>query len=307
MAQRRKFTSYRAKRRTRRSARPAKYGGRKRRWTKTRKTSRPMTKKRILNTTSRKKRNGMLTWSNTNLNGTVRPIASGNAYVAATNVGVFVYCPTALHLDGDSLLRNPAARTSSTIFAKGLSERMRIQTSSGLPWFHRRVCFTTKGPNAFNVINSTDTPTVPWAPYLDTSNGIERPMINLDINAMPGTLGSQYGLLFKGRQGVDWNDTIIAPLDTARVTVKYDKTWTLQSGNANGVIRERKLWHPMNHNVVYDEDEDGEVQGTSYYSVDSKAGMGDYYVVDFFQAGVGGTSTDLISVNASSTMYWHEK
>lgn len=266
-----------------------------------------MSKKRILNTTSRKKRNGMLTWSNTTAVGVSRPIAIGNAYVAATNVGVFVFCPTAMHLDGDSLVRNTAARTASTIYAKGISERIRIQTSSGIPWFHRRVCFTIKGNTAFNTVQTGDTPTVSWAPYVDTTNGMERLMLNEDINNMAVTLGAQYGLLFKGTQGVDWNDTIIAPLDTARVSVKFDKTWTYQSGNANGVVRERKLWHGMNRNLAYDDDESGEGMITAYYSVDSKVGMGDYYIVDFFQAGQGGGSGDLISINMNSTMHWHEK
>lgn len=266
-----------------------------------------MSKKRILNTTSRKKRNGMLTWSNTTAAGLSRPVTIGNAYVSATNVGVFVFCPTAMHLDGDSLIRNTAARTSSTVYAKGLSERIRIQTSSGVPWFHRRVCFTTKGTTPFTAISAGDTPTVSWAPYVDTTNGMERLMLNEDVNNMAITLGAQYSLLFKGTQGVDWNDTIIAPLDTTRVSVKFDKTWTYQSGNANGVVRERKLWHGMNHNVAYDDDESGEGMVTSYFSVDSKVGMGDYFVVDFFQAGQGGGSGDLISINTNSTMYWHEK
>lgn len=266
-----------------------------------------MSKKRILNTTSRKKRNGMLTWSNTTAAGLSRPVAIGNAYVSATNVGVFVFAPTAMHLDGDSLIRNTAARTASTIYAKGFSEKIRIQTSSGVPWFHRRVCFTVKGATPFNTVQTGDTPTVSWAPYVDTTNGMERLMLNEDVNNMSTTLSAQYSLLFKGVQGVDWNDTIIAPLDTARVSVKFDKTWTYKSGNNNGTVRELKLWHPMNHNLVYDDDENGENMLTTYFSVDSKLGMGDYYVVDFFQAGQGGGSADLISINLNSTMYWHEK
>lgn len=249
----------------------------------------------------------MLTWSNTTSAGASKPVALGTAYVPATKVGVFVFAPTAMHLDAASLVRHPATRTAQTIYARGLSEKIRIQTSSGLPWFHRRVCFTTKGINAFNQVSTPDLPTEAWNPYLDTTAGLQRPMINEDANAMSATLSAQYALLFKGVQGTDWNDTIIAPLDKSRVTVKFDKTWTLASGNQYGLVRERKLWHPMNHNVVYDEDENGEETSTSYYSVDSKAGMGDYYVVDFFQAGQGGGVSDLIAINLNSTMYWHEK
>ena len=234
-------------------------------------------------------------------------MTAGNAYVNATNVGVFVFCPTAMNLDDASLFRNPASRTSSTIFAKGLSEHLRIQTSSGLPWFHRRICFTLKGASPFNTAAKADFPAIPFNPYIDTSNGMERPMLNLDLNTSSATLTAQYGFLFKGAQGVDWNDTIIAPVDTTRVSLKFDKTWTLQSGNANGIVRERKLWHPMNHNLVYEDDESGDVQVSGYYSTTSRVGMGDYYVVDFIQAGQGGTSSDIISIGLNSTMYWHEK
>uniref|UniRef100_A0A8A4XCU4 Capsid protein n=1 Tax=Aegithalos caudatus Genomoviridae sp. TaxID=2814943 RepID=A0A8A4XCU4_9VIRU len=306
MAYRRSSTRYRAKRQTRRSAPRAKYGGRKRRWTKTRKTSRPMTKKRILNTTSRKKRNGMLSWSNTTQSGASRTLAQGPAYINNSG-GFFVYSPTCQSLDGQSVIPNQATRTATTCYMRGLSEHLRIQTSSGVPWFHRRICFTLKGPSPFNQALSTDTPTQAYAPYLDTSNGIERPWLNTQINAMSNTQSNMWSLLYKGVAGKDWDDLIIAPLDTSRLSVKFDKTWTMQSGNTNGVVRERKLWHPMNKNIVYDDDESGDVEVGSYFSVDSKAGMGDYYVVDVFQPGTGATSSDLLQVSASSTLYWHEK
>lgn len=63
----------------------------------------------------------------------------------------------------------------------------------------------------------------------------------------------------------------------------------------------------MRHNLVYDDDEAGSGESTSVYSVDNKQGMGDYFVVDIIQAGIGGTSSDLLSINATSTLYWHEK
>lgn len=268
---------------------------------------RPMSKRRILNTTSRKKRNGMLTWTNTTATGASQTIAQSNAYVTGAQIGFFLWCPTAMDLDANSVIRNPASRTASTIYAKGLAEHVRMQTSSGIPWFHRRICFTIKGDNSFNTVIAGDSPTVPQQPYVDTSNGIQRLWLNSAINNVPNTLASMQGVLFKGAQNVDWSDFIIAPVDTSRVTLKFDKTWTMQSGNNSGVIRERKLWHPMNKNLVYDEDETGQVETSRYYSTESKAGMGDYYVLDLFSAGAGGSSADQLLIAANSTMYWHEK
>jgi hypothetical protein len=266
-----------------------------------------MSKRRILNTSSRKKRNGMLSWSNTTTSGSVRSPAIGPAYVNGAVGGFFAWQATAQQLDAQSTIANQATRTATTCYMKGLAEHLRIQTSSGLPWFHRRICFTLKGINPFNSALSTDTPNFPISYYVDTSNGIERLWQNEKINNMPNTLNAQWGLLFKGVVDKDWNDYIIAPIDTTRVSVKFDKTWTMQSGNSSGIVRERKLWHPMNHNLVYDDDENGDVESSSYNSTTSRAGMGDYYVIDMFQPGAGGSSTDLLQITTNSTLYWHEK
>lgn len=263
-------------------------------------------KKKILNMTSRKKRNGMLSWSNTTATGANRAMTQGPAIVANTGA-FFVFAPTMQQLDAQSTIPNQASRTATTCYMRGLSEHLRIQTSSGIPWFHRRICFTLKGINPFQTVSSLDTPGQPYNPYLDTTNGIERPWMNTQINNMTNTQQSMWGLLFKGTVGKDWDDLIIAPVDSSRVGIKFDKTWCIQSGNANGVVRERKLWHSMNKNVVYDDDENGDSEYGSYYSVDSKAGMGDYYVVDVIQPGTGATSSDLLQIGANSTMYWHEK
>ena len=228
----------------------------------------------------------MLAWSNSTNAGTSKTLAQGPAFIAGTGGGAtFLWCPTAMEMDNDALIRNPAARTSSTIYAKGVSEHLRIQTNTGVPWFHRRICFTWRGPGSFRGTVAGDTPTQPFTPYLDTTAGIQRPWLNQNINAMPTTVNDQRGIIFKGQQNIDWSDPLIAPVDTTRVDLKFDKTWTLQSGNANGVVRERKLWHGMNKNLTYDEDENGQQQGTTYYSVDSKRGMGDYFIYDIITPG----------------------
>lgn len=247
----------------------------------------------------------MLTWSNTKADGTTQTIGQRPVYMNAITGGTFVFSPTCMNLDSVSLLRNPATRTASTCYAKGLSEHLRIQTSSGVPWFHRRICITLRGDNAFAFDRGGSLQT--YAPYVDTSNGIERLFLNAAVNNQVPTTAAQFDLLFKGTENQDWNDPIIAPVDTARVDLKFDKTWTLQSGNNNGIVRERKLWHPMNKNIVYNEDEIGETEGTSYYSTSSKRGMGDYYVIDIIRAGEGGGATDLLRLDANSTYYWHEK
>lgn len=267
-----------------------------------------MSKKGILNLTSRKKRDTMLTWSNTSAGGGQQTPQQNAAFVNGINGGLFLWLATARDLTTGTSLSTIAlesARTATTCFMRGLSENVRIQTNTGLPWFHRRICFTSKGPNPFLTTYAGDTGASQQ--FLENTNGMTRLWFNNNINTTPNYLNQINSVIFKGAQGVDWSDTITAPLDTRRITVKFDKTWTMQSGNTNGIVRERKLWHPMNKNLVYDDDESGTSETTSYVSTESKAGMGDYYVVDFIQAGVGGTTGDVLRVESTSSLYWHEK
>lgn len=266
-----------------------------------------MSNRRILNVSSRKKRNTMLSWSNTSGTGASRPVAPGAA-VVNTSGAIFLWCATAQTLDGNSTVANTSSRTASSCYMRGLSEHLRIQTNSGTPWFHRRICFAFRSAaSVFTSSAATDNPTQANSPYVDTTNGIERLWLNETINNVQNTIEGQQNFIFKGVINVDWNDLIVAPVDTTRVDLKFDKTWTIHSGNASGVVRERKLWHPMNKNLVYDDDESGDSMVARYYSVDSKLGMGDYFVMDIIQAGSNAQAGDLLSINANSSLYWHEK
>lgn len=268
-----------------------------------------MTKKRILNVTSRKKKDTMLTTSNTSNTGAQQTIAVGSGYVAGNNAGYFLWAATARDLipgTGGTLaaISNEANRTATTCFMRGLSEHVRIQTSSGLLWFHRRICFTYKGDDPFNT-GFSDVGANQL--FSETSNGTSRLFFNNNINNTPNFQNNAHSTLFRGTQGNDWNDILTATVDTRRVTLKFDKTWTMQSGNAQGLVRERKLWHPMNKNLVYDDDESALGETTNNFSVGGKQGMGDYYVYDIIIPGTGGTASDLLQINSSSTLYWHEK
>jgi len=297
-----------ARRRTYRRKAPAKtrrrYTVRKRTYRK--KASRP-TRKSILNVTSRKKRDTMMSVTNTTASGTSQsPLAPGPLIVTGAVGSLTLWNATARDLftaNNYNTIADQAARTSTICFMRGLSENLRIQTSSGLPWFWRRICFTFRG----QYFNTSTSPLNPETYYTDTSNGIGRTWLNLNINNSSTALGTIQSIVFKGTQGKDWEDYLTAPVDNSRVTLKYDKTTTFRSGNANGIVSEKKLWHKMNHNLVYDDDENGDSEITKYVSVNSKAGMGDYYIMDIILPGTGGTSTDYFQLRSTSTLYWHEK
>lgn len=269
-----------------------------------------MSKKRLLNVTSRKKRDTMLTWSNTTTSGASVTNSPGAMYVSGNGYAFSIWMPTGRDLSQFSgpagSVAQEAMRTATTCYMRGLAENIRVSTSSGLPWMWRRICFKWKGPQMYTVAGA-DSPTQPWTPYLESSNGYAREWFNLSVNNQPNTLNILNSYIFKGTQGVDWNDILIAPVDTRRVDLAYDKYRRVTSGNASGQLRDYKIWHPMNKNLVYNDDESGETEVTAFTSVQDKRGMGDYYVLDIIVPGVGGTATDLLAISSTASLYWHEK
>lgn len=254
----------------------------------------------------------MLSFANTTSTGAQRALAVGGLTVNGVSQSISVWCPTARTLvqsgGTSATIVQEAMRTATTAYMVGLSEKLRIQSSSGLPWMWRRLCIRLRGLDGnFQVAASTDTPTSTYSPFLETSNGYQRVWLNETINAQSNTINQQLALIFKGTSGVDWNDVMIAPTDNRRVDVAFDHTWKLHSGNASGVFTEKNLWHPMRKSLVYADDEQGEIENSSAFSVTGKSGMGDYYIVDLVQPGLGGSATDVITISSTASLYWHEK
>lgn len=273
-----------------------------------------MTKRSVLNATSRKKKNVMLTWSNQNATQTTisqQPLILSGGTNA--NLAWVMFRPTGMDLitnvTGNTVVQE-AARTATTCYMRGFAEHVRVETSTGNPWFHRRICFTSRD-NVFILPNPADATGTERSQIasgvFETSNGNQRLAANMTIDTLSQTYLNQKGVLFKGAEGVDWDDVIIAPVDTARVDLKYDKTFVYKSGNERGILREMKLWHPMNKNLVFDDDQSGVTEQTADYSVRDKRGMGNYHVLDIFSQGTSGATTDRLSIRFNSTMYWHEK
>lgn len=255
----------------------------------------------ILNIASKKKQDNMAPTVATTSGTSPVPGPFGYGAFGATGAiapGLFIWCATArdrLSTSGLADSNASSVRTSDTCYMRGLKERVLLQTNTQVPWRWRRICFTSKGLQS-QLGSSVDS--------LETSNGWVRLLANY--------WGTAYGTavqtnLFKGSQGIDWLDVMTAKVDTSRVTVKYDVTRTINSGNGTGCMRSFRMWHPMNKNLVYANDEQGESETQDTHSTLGKAGMGDYYVVDFFLAAGFATRDDGISFNTEATLYWHEK
>lgn len=259
----------------------------------------------------------MLTASNTSGTGNPLPntgtrvvVAGGPNYTGSQyNGGIFLWNATARDLTINAgpigAVGQEAVRTATTCYMRGLSEHLRFQTNSPAPWFWRRICFTLQANLAGTAPG--DTPTNTYADYLENSNGITRLWLNQVINNQGNTTSALTTILFKGARGRDWTDLVTAPVDNRRVNLKYDKTRIFRSGNNSGIVREHKLWHKMNKNLVYDDDEIADVETTSAYSVADKRGMGNYYVLDIIQPGESSSTSDYLLIDTTSTLYWHEK
>lgn len=251
-----------------------------------------MSKRRILNVTSKKKQDNMLVAS-ISTSGVVSQAATTVPSTAITGFQEYIWCATARDrttaAGGDP--NASSLRESDLVYMRGLKERITLATDSSMAWRWRRICFTKKGPLGLSV-----------TPALETSNGWQRGVYNLSSGDAI-TLNTS---LFRGASGIDWSSPLIAKVDTQRVTVKYDVTRTLSSGNASGKFFRFNHWFPMNSNLMYSNDEVGEGTSTDAFSTTGKAGMGDYYIVDIFQS-IGASATDNLRFEPQATLYWHEK
>lgn len=271
------------------------------------------TRKAVLDTTSFKKRDTMIPVtnltaagpSNTYTNSPAIILSNQSSDTSVNHPTVLLWAATARDLTDSNSVANVrqavSQRTATSCYMRGLGEAIEIQTNSGCPWQWRRICFTYKGalPGAtagtqFGVVRESNT-------------GFGRVLNSVPGNRNAGQTYDLFYLIFRGQNASDWMDPMTAPTDPTRITVKYDKTVSVQAPNEDGCIRKYKRFHPMNTSLVYDDDESGQNMATTYYSTQGKAGMGDYYVVDLIRSRFAATASDQMLFGATATLYWHEK
>lgn len=211
---------------------------------------------------------------------------------------VFIYNATGRPSENSTGQRgskmDTSLRTSETIFAVGLRERITLETNNAAPWEWRRICFTSKDD-----YGEADPDTSKY--MRRTSNGMVR---LLSAQETPTYLNDE---LFEGERNVDWLSPLTAPISQKDVSVKYDRRTIIKSTNNSGTIRNVKLWHNMRHNVVYEGEQSGESMVDSAVSVSGRAGMGNYYIMDIFRKHGANDDQSTLTFTPESTFYWHEK
>nr|QCX29380.1 capsid protein [Plant associated genomovirus 7]QCX29382.1 capsid protein [Plant associated genomovirus 7]QCX29384.1 capsid protein [Plant associated genomovirus 7] len=306
---RRPTTTRRARRKyTRRSSRPSRGRMQTSRWRK--RPTKTRTRKSILNLTATKKRATMLIATNT----TYTTPSGGSTYTSldaimqADRTYLFPWICTWRDNSRQGTKYDTAVRTASTCYMRGLKERIRLTTNDGTQWLWRRVCFTWRGSELFQQSQTGAT----YALQTGTAPGLTFNRVVNDFNNLTSTPGvaarnALIGLIFKGAAGIDWTNYFSAPIDTDLVTLKYDKTTSLASGNQNGKQIVFNRWHPMNKNLTYADDESGELTTPAGASTRAKKGMGDYYVIDMFTNATPQNANSALAFAPEATLYWHEK
>lgn len=274
-------------------------------------------RKRLLNVTSRKKRDNMMAVSYLSPFGS--SAAGGVVVNASDRFWVFGWIATARTnyvnrtLTSRGSIFDTPTRTSSNPYMVGLREKIRIETSTGRPFVWRRVCFTFKGTGLiYDQDPGTAFPNVQSFWFHDGGvAGMMRSLTRLKGGTFPPTETNIYDqlkfALFRGTDGTDWDNPVTAPTNNQRIKIMYDRTRTIRSGNEEGNMTVARLWHPMRKTLTFDDLETGGEEFASFLSTPGRYGMGDYYVIDIFDTGVGGSGDDQLSFVPESTLYWHEK
>jgi len=250
---------------------------------------RSFTRRRILNTSSVKKQDNMLAVRTDSIG--ANPV-QGPFSIPGTGAA-FLWCATSRDR-GTGAGVDPTAssvRERDLVYMRGLKENIIMTTNSAAAWRWRRLCFTCKGLPFQTPVS------------LETSSGWVRMLRNIGGSSAI-TAATDY--IFKGAQNVDWQDVFVAKPDTNRIKVYYDSLRTLSSGNAQGRFFRSRHWYPMNQNLMYGNDENGENETGGDLSTLGRAGMGDYYVLDFFDASTL-NATDTLAFQPEATLYWHER
>lgn len=271
-----------------------------------------MTRKRILNITTHKKKDNLLTAHQL----TGGEFEDGPQFVipsAGLTNYVYVFSPTMRwqsriqeKFDQDN------QRANNDTFASGFKERIRFITSDGNPWVWRRICFSYYDAEAdFKFFDTSDDTEHDYPPFhYNVTNGYRRlwqringPAPSIKEIAVRDHL---YEHVFAGTRNVDWSSEISAPTNSRAVKIWYDKTTRIVSGNELSTIRNVTRWHPIKKRLIYQNRDQGGAEENNYLSQTSRSSMGDYIVMDIFHGSPADSNVQL-SIGSDATYYWHER
>jgi len=272
----------------------------------------------MINMLSKKKRDTMLSSAAAGTNPSPEDPPDGSSIVISAETGTTNVFP-GVH----SMLYNPSARqltpqnatfiaqrTNTYCYYKGISERYTLLPNDNSVWWHRRIVFSTKRRYAEEDTVTAGSGTL--APAV-TGTGITRRKFK-DMSSSTGLDGFNVLLtfiqndVFQGTFNIDWVDPMRAKLNREKITVHSDRMTTLRSGNDVSAPRITKHYTPINKTLVYSDVENGQTMSSSPYTVQSKPGIGNIYILDLFECPVpNDTTASTLNITSQQTVYWHEK
>lgn len=220
----------------------------------------------------------------------------GGAVLSGATRAVMLFSPS-FRDKQDTDPTSKAARETDITYVRGFKERITLVTNSPASWRWRRIVFAMKGFYPALVSGVAG---------LETSNGYVRLVPDYSTVAAATARFNIEAIIFRGTSVVDWINPLTAKIDTARVTLMSDVSRTLNSGNQSGKFFKHNKWYPVNKNLVYASDEVGESENNTQVSTLAKPGIGDIYVLDYFECATG-NSSDTLFFEPECTYYWHEK
>lgn len=277
---------------------------------------RPVSRKRILNVASVKKRDAVALAIGIIISGSL--VWTRGPSIIVTNMqlipSIYIWSPTMrLKRSDPASLPSDTSRETDICFPVGVSETIRFATDTSATWLWRRICFSMYGVEAFDAGSSEGGLPNRYLPANDgsTVDGVFRATMQIQSSQIASAeqqliRDNLTELIFRGRENVDWFNSFTAKVDTNRVKVWYDHTTKLASGNDNTYLRTLKRWHPIRKTLIYDSDEVGKQQLSSYYSANIRRSMGDYYIMDMFM-NANANGEDNLSFGVDSVYYWHER
>lgn len=270
-----------------------------------------ITRKKILNITSRKKRDHMLSVFKQDVLTPATTLGGVDFGPGAGTTRVFGWIATArdnttTETGGNfGSVYDESTRTSDDIFLRGIKEKVQFVTDNGQPFQWRRIVFTFVGQEFIRDQASASVGSM-WA-ELNTT-GWARAVTRLE----PVAAGAAYAwdqmqsVIFRGRRDVDWVGYITAPLDVSRIRPLYDRTRTIRSNNEQGTMRTYHHWHGVNKRLLYNDDEVGGGMESAVLSANNRQSCGDVYVIDIFELSPASGDSHYL-FHPQSTMYWHER
>lgn len=202
-----------------------------------------------------------------------------------------------------------AARTSTRPYYVGLKERYTLVPNDASLWWHRRIVFASKTQYFESTVGLATNGVVAAQPDATTTTTRKFRDMSSDLSSTYSTVATALVTdIFLGIYTTDWNDPMRAALDKARITVLSDRLVTVKSNNDSPAPKICRHYTPIKKTLVYQDEENGNTMSVSPFSVNSKAGIGNIYVIDLFECPAPiGTTTSALTISSEQTLYWHEK